>query len=70
MHPLRQQLLAQCPGPYYWTIDQSEWATDVAFRSPDVLGRLYPKLIHHGIQTFQSPDVMRFRDTRSRPMDA
>jgi hypothetical protein len=25
-----------------------------------VLGRLYPKLIHHGLTTFLSPDVMRF----------
>lgn len=60
VHPLHQQLFAQCPGPYYWTIEQSAWATDVAFRSADALGRLYPRLIHHGIQTFASPDVMRF----------
>ncbi len=60
VHPLHQQLFAQCPGPYYWSIDQSEWATDVAFRSAEVLADLYPTLIHHGIKTFQSPDVMRF----------
>lgn len=60
VHPLHQDLFAQCPGPYDWTIEQSEWATDIAFRSADALGRLYPALIHHGIETFASPNVMRF----------
>jgi len=60
VHPLHRELFAQCPGPYYWTIEQSEWATDVAFRSAEALGDLYAALIHHGIETFQSPDVMRF----------
>lgn len=60
VHPLHQQLFAECPGPYYWTSEQSEWATDIAFRSTEALGELYRTLIHHGIETFQSPDVMRF----------
>jgi hypothetical protein len=59
-HPLHQALFAECPGPYYWTIEQSEWATDLAFRSADALRDLYPRLIRHGIETFASPDVMRF----------
>ena len=60
VHPLHQKLFAQCPGPYYWSIEQSEWATDIAFRSAEALGDLFPRLIHHGIETFASPDVMRF----------
>jgi hypothetical protein len=60
VHPLHQELFAACPGPYYWTSEQSEWATDVAFRSTEALGELYRTLIQHGIKTFQSPDVMRF----------
>jgi hypothetical protein len=60
VHPLHRERFAKCPGPYYWTIEQSEWATDVAFRSAQALGDLYATLIHHGIETFQSPDVMRF----------
>ena len=60
VHPLHQELFATCPGPHYWTIEQSEWATDVVFRSPEALGDLYPRLLRHGIETFQSPDVMRF----------
>ena len=45
---------------YYWTVEQSEWATDLAFRDPDVLAGLYPQLIHGGIETFRSEDVLRF----------
>lgn len=53
-------VLAELPLPYYWTVYQSEWATDVMFRHPGQLQRLYPALVHHGIKTFGSPDVMRF----------
>lgn len=44
----------------YWSAEQSEWATDIAFRSGSALQRLYPHLIRHAIQTFGSRDVMRF----------
>jgi hypothetical protein len=60
VHPLHRALFAPCPQSYYWSIEQSEWATDVAFRSAESLGKLYQALIHHGMETFQSPDVMRF----------
>lgn len=46
--------------PYYWTVDQSEWATDVAFGDADALAELYPQLIRRGIETFGSEDVLRF----------
>jgi hypothetical protein len=48
------------PQPYYWTIEQSEWATDLIFKSPACLAALYPRLVHHGITTFGSRDVLRF----------
>jgi hypothetical protein len=48
------------PQQYYWTSEQTEWATDVAFRDAATLAELYPSLTRHGIETFQSPDVMRF----------
>ena len=48
------------PLSYYWTSEQTEWATDVVFRDAGALGELYPALTRHGIETFQSPDVMRF----------
>jgi hypothetical protein len=46
--------------PYYWTAEQTEWATDVIFDCPAQLAELYPRLIHHGITTFGSRDVLRF----------
>jgi hypothetical protein len=48
------------PEPYYWTVDQSEWATDLIFDSPEHLAALYPHLVRHGITTFGSRDVLRF----------
>lgn len=48
------------PLSYYWTSEETEWATDLAFRDPAALAEMYPLLTRHAIQTFQSPDVMRF----------
>jgi hypothetical protein len=49
---------------YYWTSDQTEWATDLAFRDADTLAELYPQLIRRGIETFRSEDVLRFLGKR------
>ena len=51
---------ASCPLSYYWSVEQSEWATDVVFRSAADLAALYPRLLRHGITTFGSRDVLRF----------
>jgi hypothetical protein len=48
------------PLRYYWSADETEWATDVMFRSPAALEALYPSLARHAITTFGSTDVMRF----------
>jgi len=48
------------PLSYYWSADESEWATDVMFRSPASLAKLYPSLIRHAMTTFSSREVMRF----------
>jgi hypothetical protein len=60
VNPARRRLLPLPQLEYYWSVESSEWATDVMFRSPDALAALYPDLIRHGIQTFSSKDVMRF----------
>jgi hypothetical protein len=44
----------------YWSLQQSEWATDVMFKSPALLAQLYPKLIRHGMQALASRDSLRF----------
>jgi hypothetical protein len=63
-HPLLAQLCAKYPMRYYWTSFQSEWAMDIVFRDPAQLRRLYPQLIHLGMVSFSSPDVMRFLDKK------
>ncbi|HUU83950.1 MAG TPA: hypothetical protein VM243_10645 [Phycisphaerae bacterium] len=59
-HPAHQQLFGPQPLRYYWSIDESEWATDILFRSPSALAALYPRLLHQGMTTLSSPDVLRF----------
>jgi hypothetical protein len=53
---------------YYWSVRQSEYATDLMFRSAADLRAVYPRLINHAIRHFGSEDVLRFlgRRTNSR----
>jgi len=46
--------------PYYWSADQTEWATDVMFRSPSVLARRMPGLVHYSLEALGAGDVLRF----------
>jgi hypothetical protein len=45
---------------YYWTIQESEYATDVMFASPQALARIYPALVRHALEQFSCRDVLRF----------
>ena len=60
LNPLHEELFAKYPTPYYWTCFQSEWATDVVFRTGQQLQRLMPAIIAHGILSYRSRDVLRF----------
>lgn len=59
-HPLAAEILRPLGQQYYWSIDQSEYATDVMFRSPATLAAIYPQLIHHGVRHCGTPEVLRF----------
>jgi hypothetical protein len=48
------------PQATYWSAQETEWATDVMFKSEKDLGAIYPGLVRGAIQAFASPDVMRF----------
>lgn len=64
-HPLYRQITDRMQGlHYYWSVSQSEYATDVLFDEPKNLHPLYRQFIHHAVKTFQSPDVMRFLGNR------
>lgn len=60
VHPAHPQLLGRVQVPYYWSVYQSEWASDVLFRSRDDLERLFPQWVRHAITTYRSTDVLRF----------
>jgi hypothetical protein len=66
-HPAHADLFgpqSDCPIDPYWSVPQSEWATDVMFKSPALLAKLYPSLIRQGIETMGSRDVLRFLGKR------
>ena len=50
--------------PYYWSMRESEYATDVIFKDAPSLRSLYPALIAHAIHNFSAKDVMRFLQKR------
>jgi hypothetical protein len=53
-------LLGGTPLRYYWSADETEWATDIVFRSAGELDTLFPQLARYGLVSAQSPAVMRF----------
>ena len=59
-HPHATELCRPLALAYYWSVSESEYATDVMFKTPAALARLYPTLIRQGIQHFGSTDVLRF----------
>jgi hypothetical protein len=59
-HPLHAEICRPIGQTYYWSASASEYATDLLFRDAPSLAELYPRLVHHGLRTFASPDVMRF----------
>jgi hypothetical protein len=50
---------------YYWSVRESEYATDVLFRDSKSLAAVYPALVRHAIDHFQTQDVLRFLGRRT-----
>lgn len=59
-NPVLCQLLAPWEMTPYWSAEQSEWATDIAFRSTNDVKELYPHFVEHAMRNFDSRKVMRF----------
>jgi hypothetical protein len=59
-HPLAAELCAPLALSYYWSMDQSEFATDLMYKSPAALAAVYPALVQHGVRHFGTPEVLRF----------
>jgi hypothetical protein len=58
--PALAQVLRPLHPEYYWSADETEWATDLMFRSPAALDAIYPSLRHHALRISDSPSVMRY----------
>lgn len=67
MHPLYPHIFLPFETAYYWSAHQTEWATDVMFRTPEALAQVYPHFVRHGLTTFHSADVMRFLGQKLTP---
>jgi len=50
---------------YYWTIRESEFATDIVFSNRDALAEIYPALVNQAIQGMSCKDVLRFLGRRT-----
>ena len=62
--PQMQDILQGCQ--HYWVTDQSEWSTDILFKSRQHLSELYPKLLSHSILCFGAKQVMNFLGRKLR----
>jgi hypothetical protein len=60
VHPTHPSLFGPRRLEYYWSAEETEWATDVLFRSRASLERVYPRWVRHALTTFGSGDVLRF----------
>jgi len=60
LNPNHADIFAHYPTRYYWSVEQSEWASDVMFRSREELEALYPRFVRHALTTYGAVDVLRF----------
>jgi len=63
-NPAHDAMLGAWPVPSYWSVEQSEWASDVMFRSAADLTALTPRLVRHGLEVCKCVDVLRFLGAR------
>lgn len=60
VNPLHAELFARYPCRYYWTADETEWASDVMFKSRAGLEAVYPRLLRYAFTAFGAVPVLRF----------
>ena len=68
LNPAHPDIFRTVPMRYYWSIHQSEWATDVMFEDEKALATIYPALVRHAITSMASEDVMRFLGRKPHPL--
>lgn len=65
VNPLLARSVEMDLRPYYWSVWEGEYATDVLFKRGEDLSTIYPALCRHAIESFGSKDVMRFLGRRT-----
>lgn len=63
VHPAHEGIFANCPAharDYYWTVAESEWASDILFRDPAEVLPLCERLAAYSMSVHGAGDVMRF----------
>jgi hypothetical protein len=60
LNPAHAAILAQYPCRYYWTVQDSAWASDVMFHARTAVEEVYPRLVRYALTTFGAVAVLRF----------
>jgi hypothetical protein len=60
VHPLQTEMLGKFRAGYYWSLKQSEWASDVLFDKPAELQARYGNWLRYAVMNYRSADVLRF----------
>jgi hypothetical protein len=60
VHPTHPELLGKFRADYYWSLKQSEWASDVLFEKPAELHKRYGNWLRFAVTNYTSADILRF----------
>ena len=60
VHPCQPGFLGKFSTGYYWSLKQSEWASDVLFVKAAELHKRYGSWLRHAVADVSSADVLRF----------
>jgi hypothetical protein len=60
VNPAFAALRGEAAMGYYWSLEESEWASDIMFKEQGELSRMYGGLIRHAMGSLGSGDVLRF----------
>ena len=63
--PALAQVLRPLEPEYYWSADETEWATDIMFKSVATLEELFPSFVHHAMCVSDSASVMKYLGRRN-----
>ena len=58
--PCLPEVLLPLRPDYYWSADETEYATDIMFNSRQALDELYGSFLHHAMRVSDSPSIMKY----------